>query len=87
MLQIVEILFLEVPRITLVRIFHKEHMYLKGKYQFISLFFLTGVCYRSLRKGCCNNRSTEIFNYSELVDSAIIYNLSHLILVNKCSDP
>lgn len=60
---------------------------LKGKISVYVSFLLSGGCYHSVRKECYNNRNTERFKYRELVDSAIIYNLSYLILVNKGSDP
>lgn len=38
-------------------------------------------------RGVVITETLKDLTIAELVGSAIIYNLSHLILVNKCSDP
>lgn len=40
-----------------------------------------------LERGVIIIETLKDLNIADLVDSAIIYNLSYLILVNKCSDP
>lgn len=72
---------------TLSRTFYEEHMYWKAKYKFIPVFFQLVDVIIPLERGVIIIETLKDLNIAELVDSAIIYNLSYLILVNKGSDP